>query len=64
MFWPAWRSSAPTSKPRPDPAADLGRTGETGILYNIHHPIDPERFRGTARDSIGVVKKIRDYSEY
>ena len=44
--------------------SDLGRTGETGILYNIHHPIDPERFRGTARDSIGVVKKIRDYSEY
>lgn len=44
--------------------SDLGRTGETGLLYNIHHPIDPEHFRGTARDSIGVVKKIRDYSEY
>lgn len=27
---------------------DLGRTGKTGILYNIHHPIDPEHFSGTA----------------
>ena len=43
---------------------DLGRTGETGILYNIHHPIDPERFSGTAHDYVGVVKKIRDYAAY
>ena len=42
----------------------LGRTGETGILYNIHHPIDPERFSGTAHDYVGILKKIRDYSEY
>ena len=43
---------------------DLGRTGETGILYNIHHPIHPERFTGTAHDYLGVVQKIRDYAEY
>lgn len=43
---------------------DLGRTGETGILYNIHHPINPESFKGTAHDYIGAVKKIRDYNEY
>ena len=43
---------------------DLGRAGRTGILYNIHHPIDPERFAGTAHDYVGVVEKIRDYAEY
>ena len=43
---------------------DLGRTGKTGLLYNIHHPIDPERFSGTAHDYVGVVEKIRDYAEY
>lgn len=43
---------------------DLGRTGETGILYNIHHPINPENFKGTAHDYVGIIKKIRDYSEY
>lgn len=44
--------------------SDLGRTGETGILYNIHHPIHPEHFAGTAHDYLGVVQKIRDYAEY
>lgn len=43
---------------------DLGRTGKTGILYNIHHPIDPEHFHGTAHDYVGVLEKIRDYAEY
>lgn len=42
----------------------LGRTGETGILYNIHHPVDPEKFTGTAHDWIGVLKKYRDIGEY
>lgn len=42
----------------------LGRTGKTGILYNIHHPINPEDFKGTAHDWIGVVDKVRDYGEY
>ena len=44
--------------------SNLGRTGETGILYNIHHPINPENFKGTAHDYVGIIKKIRDYSEY
>lgn len=43
---------------------DLGRTGDTGVLYNIHHPVDPEAFEGTAHDYIGVIKKIRDAGEY
>lgn len=43
---------------------DLGRTGKTGILYNIHHPINPERFTGTAHDYLGALEKIRDYAEY
>lgn len=42
----------------------LGRTGDTGILYNIHHPINPENFTGTAHDWIGVLKKYRDVAEY
>ena len=43
---------------------DLGRTGKTGILYNIHHPINPEQFSGKAHDYLGVIEKIRDYAEY
>lgn len=42
----------------------LGRTGKTGILYNIHHPINPEDFKETAHDWVGVVNKVRDYGEY
>lgn len=42
----------------------LGRTGETGFLYNIHHPIDPEHFSGTAHDYLGILRKFRDYAEY
>ena len=33
---------------------DLGRTGETGILYNIHHPIDPEKFYDMSLDCVGA----------
>lgn len=44
--------------------SDLGRTGRTGLLYNVHHPIDPECFTGTAHDYLGVIEKIRDYAEY
>lgn len=43
---------------------DFGWTGKTGILYNIHHPIDSEQFNGTAHDYLGVIEKIRDYAEY
>ncbi len=41
-----------------------GRYGEGGFAYNIHHPIDPYRFPGTARDYIGILKKYRDTGEY
>lgn len=43
---------------------DLERTGKTGILYNIHHPFNPEQFSGKAHDYLGVIEKIRDYAEY
>ncbi len=43
---------------------DLGRTGKTGILYNIHAPINPEQFSGTAHDYLEIVEKIRDCAEY
>jgi flavin reductase (DIM6/NTAB) family NADH-FMN oxidoreductase RutF len=42
----------------------LGRYGETGLLYNIHHPINPEDFSGTAHDYLGVLTKFRDMGEY
>jgi len=41
-----------------------GRYGESGYLYNVHHPVNPETFAGKARDYIAVLKKIRDMGEY
>lgn len=41
-----------------------GRYGEGGYLYNIHYPVNPETFTGTAHDSIAVLRKIRDMGEY
>lgn len=41
-----------------------GRYGESGYLYNIHYPVNPETYNGKAHDSIAVLKKIRDMSEY
>lgn len=41
-----------------------GRTGDRGILYNVHYPVNPESFRGTSHDWVAVLKKIRDYNEY
>lgn len=42
----------------------LGRYGETGFLYNIHYPINPENFPGTSHDWIAVLSKHRDMGEY
>ena len=42
----------------------LGRYGETGFLYNVHYPVDPETYRGTARDSIAVLQKLRETGKY
>ena len=40
------------------------RIEEKGIIYNIHHPINPEKFTGKAHDYIGIVKPIEDVGEY
>ena len=41
-----------------------GRYGESGYLYNIHHPVNPETFTGKAHDFIAVLHKFRDMGEY
>jgi hypothetical protein len=41
-----------------------GRYGETGFLFNIHHPINPEAFTGKAHDYVGIVQKLFDTGEY
>ena len=40
------------------------RTGDQGILYNIHYQIDPERIGKTAHDYAGVLIKKIDVGEY
>lgn len=40
------------------------KTGDHGLLYNIHHPIDPENVRKTAHDYVGVLQKKIDAGEY
>ena len=40
------------------------RIEDKGIIYNIHHPINPEKFTGKAHDYIGIVKPIADVGEY
>lgn len=40
------------------------RFGDNGLLYNIHHPINPETFAGKAHDYAGTVKPILDIGEY
>ena len=46
-------------------AEHLGsRVGEKGLLYNIHHPIDPENFPGKAHDYAGIVQPLFDMGEY
>lgn len=41
-----------------------GRYGDTGYLYNVHYPIDPENFNGKGHDWIAILKKKRDMGEY
>jgi flavin reductase (DIM6/NTAB) family NADH-FMN oxidoreductase RutF len=41
-----------------------GRYGETGFIFNIHHPINPEAFTGKAHDYIAIVQKHIDTGEY
>lgn len=40
------------------------RIEENGVIYNIHHPINPETFSGKAHDYVGIVKPIMDTGEY
>jgi flavin reductase (DIM6/NTAB) family NADH-FMN oxidoreductase RutF len=42
----------------------LGRYGEQGLLYNVHHPLDPETFAGKSHDFLAVLQKVRDMGEY
>jgi flavin reductase (DIM6/NTAB) family NADH-FMN oxidoreductase RutF len=44
--------------------AAQGRYGQDGYLYNVHYPVNPETYRGKARDSLAVLQKIRDTGEY
>jgi len=41
-----------------------GRYGGSGYLYNVHYPVNPEAFTGTAHDYIAILQKIRDMGEY
>ncbi|MBQ8139005.1 MAG: flavin reductase family protein [Lachnospiraceae bacterium] len=40
------------------------RTGENGILYNIHYQVNPENVGKTAHDYAGVLQKKIDVMEY
>lgn len=40
------------------------KTGERGLLYNIHHQINPEKDAKTAHDYAGVLQKKIDMGEY
>lgn len=41
-----------------------GRYGADGYLYNIHYPINPEKFNGKSHDWIAILTKQRDMGEY
>ena len=47
-----------------DEAHLADRTGEQGILYNIHYQIDPENVGKTAHDYAAVLRKVIDVAEY
>lgn len=40
------------------------RIEEKGIIYNVHHPINPEKYNGKAHDYVGIIKPIIDAGEY
>lgn len=41
-----------------------GRYGESGFIFNLHHPINPETFSGKAHDYVAIVQKRIDTGEY
>ncbi|MBP3656343.1 MAG: flavin reductase [Clostridia bacterium] len=44
--------------------AAAGRYGRDGYLYNVHYPVDPERYAGRSHDSLAVLETIRELDEY
>lgn len=40
------------------------RTGEKGVLYNIHYPLNPEKIQKTGHDYAAVLQKKIDMGEY
>ena len=44
--------------------ATQGRYGESGYLYNIHYPVNPENYNGKAHDWIAILEKHKDMGEY
>lgn len=44
--------------------AAQGRYGESGFLYNIHYPVNPENYHGKSNDWIAILKKYRDIGAY
>jgi len=44
--------------------AAQGRYNETGYLYNVHYPVNPEAFNGKAHDYIAIIRKYHDMGEY
>lgn len=41
-----------------------GRYGNTGYLYNIHYPVNPENFNGKSHDWVATLNKNKDMGEY
>ena len=41
-----------------------GRYGDSGYLYNVHYPINPENFNGKSHDWIATLNKKKDMGEY
>jgi flavin reductase (DIM6/NTAB) family NADH-FMN oxidoreductase RutF len=42
----------------------LGRCGESGYVYNLHYPVNPEGFGGKSRDYLAVLQKLEESEEY
>ena len=40
------------------------RTGDQGVLFNIHHPQNPELTEKTGHDYAGIIQKKIDMGEY
>ena len=43
---------------------DADKTGDNGLLYNLHYPMNPEHVEKTGYDYAGVIVKKIDVAEY